>query len=251
MKIFVLLSLAAVVLSAPQRGGPRPRPRPSSRQSLPSSPTAGPSPPSLPAAPGTCDAVGLANITQPVATTPLPAPDGMVLASILVGRGVQNYTCAANSTTAPVQLGAVATLYEASCAAAADSGILSTVSQEAFDIPMGPGGSAPPSLRCSAGPLQRAGQHFFTAAGVPAFDLTGDKSLGLAMVSKLNAATAPAGSNAVAWLQLVKAAGTTGPIEAIYRLQTVGGSPPATCDGQPGLISVQYAAQYWVYTASA
>ena len=69
------------------------------------------------------------------------------------------------------------------------------------------------------------------------------------MVSK--GETSPAPGNAVAWLELLKTDGTTGPITKVFRLSTVGGNPPATCEGQPAVVSVQYAAQYWVYTADA
>lgn len=38
-------------------------------------------------------------------------------------------------------------------------------------------------------------------------------------------------------------------IEEVYRVNTVGGQPPATCAGQNATIQVPYAAEYWFWAA--
>ena len=68
-----------------------------------------------------------------------------------------------------------------------------------------------------------------------------------------------ASSSAVAWLQLkvlgaplpgslfIDSADQVGNVQNVYRVKTIGGNPPPTCDGQPAVITVDYAAQYWFY----
>jgi hypothetical protein len=52
----------------------------------------------------------------------------------------------------------------------------------------------------------------------------------------------PSGSAAVPWLKLLAKDGATGGIKEVYRVDTAGGSAPATCQGQPANIQVQYSA---------
>jgi len=98
------------------------------------------------------------------------------------------------------------------------------------------------------------GQHFFTAGGSPEFDLTGVSARLVA--KKLNSVSPPAGAcpgpgnaGAVSWLELGdNGAGLSfGGISYVYRVETAGGNPPATCSGQTGLITVPYSAEYWFY----
>jgi hypothetical protein len=51
------------------------------------------------------------------------------------------------------------------------------------------------------------------------------------------------GEAAVAWLKLIAKDGATGGLQEVYRVETVGGSPPATCAGMPGTFEIQYATQ--------
>ena len=94
--------------------------------------------------------------------------------------------------------------------------------------------------------------HYFDAEGVPFFDLTRG---GAGSVSVQKNASSPAppnaavglkGEPAVAWLELTKTKGTksTGGLEEVYRVGTVGGSPPKTCQGMPKTFEVEYVAQY-------
>ena len=65
-------------------------------------------------------------------------------------------------------------------------------------------------------------------------------------------ATAPAPNAAadVAWLKLeVQTAGTTSNVKNVYRVNTVAGQPPATCDGLQSAFTVEYAADYYFYSA--
>lgn len=93
--------------------------------------------------------------------------------------------------------------------------------------------------------------HYFDAEGVPFFDLerAGAGSVG---VEKNASSPAPAsagvgleGEPAVGWLQLIKAEGSEakGGLEEVYRVGTVGGSAPETCEGMPESFEVDYAAQ--------
>ena len=56
------------------------------------------------------------------------------------------------------------------------------------------------------------------------------------------------GNGAVDWLALTPKPGdgTVG-LGEVYRVETAGGEQPETCVGQPAMIEVQYAAQYWFY----
>ncbi|KAK3215010.1 hypothetical protein GRF29_19g1970250 [Pseudopithomyces chartarum] len=165
------------------------------------------------------DTCGLSTIQQPVSTlTPPDAHNQLVL--IALGRGTQNYTCADESSK-PVSIGAVAELFNASCAVAG-GGSLGTVAEDANAI----------------------GQHFFVDTTTPEFDIIG---LGNAQVKKVENATAPQASD-IPWLKLDAKDQSTA-VRNIYRLNTAGGLAPATCAGQASgsVIQVDYEAQYWVY----
>ena len=57
----------------------------------------------------------------------------------------------------------------------------------------------------------------------------------------------PAKTGAVDWLQLVAKDGVESVgLQTVYRVVTAGGNPPAVCPSV-GVISVQYAAEYWFY----
>jgi len=53
----------------------------------------------------------------------------------------------------------------------------------------------------------------------------------------------------VPWLKLTIKTATDCTISEIYRVNTAGGQPPKTCANQPSAIQVQYAAEYWIYSA--
>jgi hypothetical protein len=101
------------------------------------------------------------------------------------------------------------------------------------------------------------GDHFFNVDNVPTFALTKVQSNPFPVVfSKKNGSmpaptsSCPGKSNegAVPWLQLIDAGGSQGGVNTVYRLETAGGSAPATCAGvSKATFEVAYAAQYWLY----
>jgi hypothetical protein len=103
-----------------------------------------------------------------------------------------------------------------------------------------------------------AGEHFFLNATTPFFDLNVNPAdqLGTAAAMKVASSSPPTyaskgrngvGDGAVAWLYLRTVNGTTGPVKAVYGINTAGGNPPKTCHSSPAVFSVQYAAEYWFY----
>lgn len=188
--------------------------------------------------------------TNKLASTPLPSPGaGLVLKHVAIGRGTQNYTCGTNATAAPVAAGALATLYNATCIAATYPDLLASLPNVAlqFKLPEQNRPLPPPSN------LAISGHHYFTNATTPLFDLDSTSSkLGIAPCAKNSSTPAPAnaskgqnnqGFGAVAWLKLLTIDGATGNLQEVYRVNTAGGQPPATCAGINGAFEVQYAAE--------
>ncbi|KAH8161369.1 hypothetical protein CIB48_g6877 [Xylaria polymorpha] len=192
-----------------------------------------------------------------LSTSPLPSPaEGVVLKHVAIGRGTQNYTCAGtDASTAPTLVGAVATLFNASCVASAYPDLLHALPKLAlqFDLPY----SASTEERMGPTNLLVSGKHFFTNATTPFFNLdTARQQIGEAPCSKLNSTAAPAdapkgrkGEAAVPWLHLGANPDATGNLHEVYRVETAGGSAPATCQGMPASFQVQYAAEYWFFAS--
>lgn len=96
-----------------------------------------------------------------------------------------------------------------------------------------------------------SGVHYFTNLTTPFFNLdSASAKLGQAGCSKNASVSAPPdapkgqqGEAAVAWLKLLTRTGATGELQEVYRLETAGGSAPATCVGMPAAFEVQYSAQ--------
>ena len=166
---------------------------------------------------------------------------------------IQNYTCASNtSADTPVAIGALATLFNASCIAALYPDILSALPAAAlaYPIPSSSNPLAPSNLLLS-------GHHYFSDLTTPTFNLdTSNGNYGLTFSKKEGTSAAPviagekvAGYGSVAWLQLQAETVTEseGVVKEVYRLNTAGGNPPPTCEGQLAAIEVQYAAEYWFY----
>ncbi|KAJ4356235.1 uncharacterized protein N0V89_004265 [Didymosphaeria variabile] len=166
------------------------------------------------------DTCNLANTQQPSSTL-TPPGDNNQLVLIALGQGTQNYTCA-NETATPASIGAVADLFNASCA----------VAQKA-------------SLGSVAEDANAVGQHFFVDNTTPEFDIIG---LGNTQLKKAEAVPAPNAAADVPWLKL-DAANTNTAVRSIYRLNTSGGLAPSTCAGQAAgaVVQVAYEAQYWIY----
>ncbi|KAK8071419.1 hypothetical protein PG997_011622 [Apiospora hydei] len=213
--------------------------------------------------------------------TQLPTPSGQ-LQHIVVGHGIQNYTCAAPDSTASSATGALAVLYDITDLAPGAQGksamtetAWSSLSDQVLhktDLPLNivgnaltkyaadvlapfkasPGADADLTMDGLSAPLKAIGHHYFDAAGVPTFDLfSGTQKL---VAKKLNDTAAPAGADkglldtgAVAWLRLGdNGSGASRGLASVYRVYTSGGASIA-CSEANTTISVPYTAQYWFY----
>jgi len=185
---------------------------------------------------------GTATLPQPVSTE--------ALKFLALGRGTQNYTCASSEST-PVAGGALAILFDASPLLATTPGdLLYTLPDYALEW-------AAPVV-----PLVAKGHHFFDSTATPNFDLS---SVGLYLKGMTN--TSINGTQAqmifglpipetepVPWLYLTAKDGGIGSkgLNSVYRVETAGGEPPATCADITGsTFEVQYAALYAFYGPSS
>ncbi|TGO16521.1 hypothetical protein BTUL_0027g00510 [Botrytis tulipae] len=195
---------------------------------------------------------------QPVLhPTPMPDPStGLILKHVAIGRGTQNYTCGTNATAAPTAVGAVATLFNASCVAATYPDLLALLPNVALQFDLNLAASSTQNLHPAD--LMMSGHHFFTNSSTPFFDLnTKNWQLGQGGFAKSDSLAAPTGASvgqngqgfgAVAWLKLAARDGATGGLSEVYRVNTAGGNPPITCqDNLSSSFDVQYAAEYWFY----
>lgn len=173
---------------------------------------------------GSNDTCDLSGLQQPTNTMTAPGSD-LSLVLIALGKGTQNYTCA-NATAAPAAIGAVANLFNASCAVA--SGSLGSIQEDAASI----------------------GTHFFVDNTTPDFDIIG---LGNTQAKKAESMAAPQATD-VPWLRLeAQQATSASPVRQIYRLNTLGGVAPSSCQDQDltKTVTVEYQAQYWIYASKA
>ncbi|KAG9247612.1 hypothetical protein BJ878DRAFT_156579 [Calycina marina] len=194
----------------------------------------------------------LNNAELPASSLPTPAA-GLTLHHVAIGRGTQNYSCDADATAAPTALGALATLYNASCIASTYPDLLAILPNLALQFNIQ---NTTASLPASN--LMISGHHFFSNLTTPVFDLnTAAMSLGEGSFSKNTSAVAPAdavvgqngeGYGAVTWLQLLTR-DSTGNLQQVYRTNTAGGAAPPTCAGIINTsFEVQYSAAYWVFS---
>ncbi|KAL8775025.1 MAG: hypothetical protein Q9209_000504 [Squamulea sp. 1 TL-2023] len=182
------------------------------------------------------------------ASLPSPTP-GLSLKAITLGRGTQNYTCAAGSTAAPVAIGAKADLLDVTpflslVSPSQAQSILNLLTSYLVSFDFG-------VITKTSIPI--LGKHIFDAAGVPVFDL-GKK--GYLKAKKIANIAAPKtackgadgkGDGAIDWLTLTEAPGST-LMKEVYRVETAGGKAPASCGGGAARnIEVQYATQYWFF----
>ena len=190
----------------------------------------------------------------------------------------QNYTCA-NNTATPTSKGAIATLYNVSCAAAQSKEITTTLAPAAYEAKSLSSGLPPHQ---NNNPLFNiTGYHYFSANSNPdpaaAISPTFNFNLGpqypnyglfFAKVdTKAPAAptlagqsTSKGGQSAVPWLKLavpdkpppglVLEPSDKRGVKEIFRVNTVGGNANATdcaahADGK--VFSVDYVAEYWFW----
>ncbi|KAF2190602.1 hypothetical protein K469DRAFT_721508 [Zopfia rhizophila CBS 207.26] len=166
-----------------------------------------------------CD---LTEVKQPANTLQVPGDD-LSLVLIALGRGTQNYTCADEAAT-PASFGAMAQLFNASCAVASNE--MGTLSEDPAAI----------------------GMHFFVDSTTPDFDIIG---LGNTQLKKAESVAAPSPAD-VPWLRLEALNKETNPVRQIYRLETRGGLAPTSCSGQQAgaVVTIEYEAQYWIYVSA-
>jgi Protein of unknown function (DUF3455) len=176
-------------------------------------------------------------LTLPVNS--LPTPTGK-LKLVGLGRGKQNYTCAVpGSTAAPSPIGALAVLTNVGWFLQAHEDLVPSLPAIALCT-----GTA--NLRQPLG--QPLGQHYFDK-GNPTFDLSAANAKIVARKVASVPAPAHAGCNqsAVPWLELAALDSSYGGITEVYRVETAGGSPPATCERSTTAFEVPYAAEYWFF----
>ncbi|KDQ09116.1 hypothetical protein BOTBODRAFT_179293 [Botryobasidium botryosum FD-172 SS1] len=183
----------------------------------------------------------------PPSQTQLAVPPGESPAYIMLGLGVQNYTCNATSSHY-VSKGAYAALYDISCEYGTSK--FDALVDTAFSwLPDTPDLLNKLKSPPTAGLL---GFHYFvtTGSGISAkWDFTGvsQKSDPNAFVvgSKIGDVPAPNNTTDVDWLELTNAQGDLA--KTVFRVQTKGGQPPSSCKAGTADISVNYVAQYWLY----
>lgn len=170
----------------------------------------------------------------------------MTLRHIAIGRGTQNYTCTSSSSNdTPKAVGAVASLFNATCdAARLNSKVLADVTKLALNY------AIPTALEAEQ---RLSGHHEFTELGVPLFKLqTPSVNYGYVQAkpdvvksaAPQDASTGPNGLGSVPWIKLNA---VQGDYKEVFRVNTAGGVAPKTCDGLGSSFSVQYSAQYWFY----
>jgi hypothetical protein len=142
----------------------------------------------------------------------------------------------------PVQLGAVATLFDATTLAKTNEALLHTIpAQVVYD-----------SIAQVGQRFNLLGNHYFDSASTPTFNLSTVEKVGfmqktLAVAAPADANIGPNKTSAVSWLDLnLKPGYPFKNITQVYRVETAGGNPWATCNSTATMI-VQYAAEYWFY----
>ncbi|KAL9074411.1 MAG: hypothetical protein Q9157_004392 [Trypethelium eluteriae] len=192
---------------------------------------------------------------MPTAPTPLPSVDsGLQISHVAVGRGVQIYNCSDPSST-PTNVGAKASLFNVTCLASSDLEFVTWMTYAALYYSV-PSDSDPNSMINQ----DLSGHHYFLDPTTPFFNMdTTAHQYGNGAFKKNSTSNAPKTqgpmplpsnqTGSVAWLKLTEKNPGDGQVfQEVYRLNTVGGAAPATCQGQPQSFEVQYAAQYWLFT---
>jgi len=204
-----------------------------------------------------CD-ISRAAINFPAGQTAIAAPAEKP-SYIGVAIGTQNYTCGSAGTyTNNV---ALAEVFDVSCLY--NTPVWSSIPDTAYAVWK----AAPPTLPASAvisllhninTPVV-LGQHYYTTnpitgTGVsPKWDFTssgattGNKDA-YVVAAKASGLSAPTGSKDIDWVLLNSIQGKLA--SQVYRVDTRGGQPPATCTPGSSPIAVKYVALYWLFGSS-
>jgi len=165
------------------------------------------------------------------------------LTSLVLGVGVQNYTCSTAGTY--TSIGAVASLYDLACIS--QSPDFDQIQDLAYDLwSVSPANGTPPMSS------SLMGSHFFITSGTglaPVWDYRAGAAKGnpeaFVLAAKVADVPAPTSSKDVDWLQLKSVSGSLA--TQVYRTDTRGGSPPTSCTPGSAPISLRYVAKYWLY----
>lgn len=179
----------------------------------------------------------------PLPSSDLPAPTDLNLKVITLGIGHQNYTCNATTGTYGSNV-ALASLFDVTRYLSHHPDQVSTLSADRLQQYEEHGDCAEESDYYPH--FRQIGEHYFepTTPAIPDFDLF---ALDAFLSGKKAADVAAPASDDVDWLELVdNGDGETKNVKAVYRVETAGGKPPASCSGGEH-IAVPYAAQYWFY----
>lgn len=133
----------------------------------------------------------------------LPSPpQGHQLKHVVIGRGTQNYTCdtSTDKNATPEAVGAVATLYDASCLASNSPDLFHQVTEQIESVDKDALSSLADLIKDIAGVNLVEGYHYFDATGTPFFDLRQDGDEDWISTSETKKAPSPNG--AVDWLRL-------------------------------------------------
>ncbi|KAJ3981916.1 putative malate dehydrogenase [Lentinula detonsa] len=219
----------------------------------PSPPSGGGSQPPIDVTNGTACNVSTASIDT--SGTTLPAPS-FATSFIGLGVGMQNYTCGSAGTY--LSTGALADLFDVSCLVGQSSfNTLQTTAFAVWNSSTSTSVSSTSDVLSSAGVLSSPiilGQHYFitnpvTGSGLsPKWDFTSNALAGNAdafvVATKVDDVAAPTGSADVDWLYLTNLTGTLA--NEVYRIDTQGGQPPASCMAGSADITVKYTSMYWL-----
>jgi hypothetical protein len=183
---------------------------------------------------------------QTALTNPTSSPSFVGL-----GVGVQNYTCNDTSLTYS-SAGAVVEVFDISCFSG--SSLFNTIQNDAFNIwnNVSSNVTTQDVIKAFGDAPVVLGQHYFIANGSsisPVWDFTSDAEKGNAEAFVVAAVVgdipAPTGADDVDWLQLKKVEGELA--DTVYRVETKGGQPPASCTAGAPLLSVKFTTQYWLF----
>lgn len=196
----------------------------------------------------------LTSITGPNYLSPPDA--GFTLSRVVLGRGTQNYTCAdSTANSIPVSQGAVADLYDASCLAAKHPELLHRLPGALVSLNKNLIGSAVSIISKMSRADILVGHHYFAPNNtVPVFDfrmkkpqpwiLMGKRDQSVPAVTTASKGIATEPNGAVDWLRIKAIASMSVDFKLAYRVQTAGGKPATTCQGQPESFEIQYASEY-------
>jgi len=202
-----------------------------------------------------CD-LSSATLVLPSNQTVLVEPQGPP-SFIAVAFGVQNYTCNATSLTYS-NIGAVGELFDISCLYGKDE--FSSIQDHLYNAwNETPANITIQDLISVVGDKpQVLGQHYYvpnpkpTAGGPaisPKWDFTSDSERGkpdaFVIAASVGTLPAPNSTDNINWVQLKNIEGKLA--DSVYRVDTKGGQPPTSCTAGAPLLSVKYAAKYWLF----